>query len=179
MIAVHKKPSVDYDVDSDSDFYTMALTDPDAPSRQDPRFGQYLHWLVVNIPGNDIEKGQALFDYVGAGPPKDTGASREHSRPRFRVVLTPHPPAGLHRYAFLLYRQWSGAIPDIAETEGMKDNTAESAEFRPKWDARKFALKYNMGEPVGLTYFKAEYDEFSDRIFDLGGKEASEERGEL
>jgi hypothetical protein len=29
--------------------------------------------LVINIPGNDIEKGETLSDYYGSGPPKDTG----------------------------------------------------------------------------------------------------------
>lgn len=26
--------------------YTMVMTDPDAPSRQDPKWGQFRHWVV-------------------------------------------------------------------------------------------------------------------------------------
>ena len=26
--------------------YTMVMTDPDAPSRQDPKMGQWRHWVV-------------------------------------------------------------------------------------------------------------------------------------
>ena len=32
-------------------FYTLCMTDPDAPSRQEPKFREWHHWLVVNIPG--------------------------------------------------------------------------------------------------------------------------------
>lgn len=58
--------------------------DPDAPSRKEPAHREFLHWSVVNIPGNDISKGDTLAEYVGSGPPKDTG---------------------LHRYVFLIFKQ--------------------------------------------------------------------------
>ena len=41
------------------------------------------HWLVLNIPGNDVSKGEVRKGYIGSGPPKDTG---------------------LHRYTFVLYK---------------------------------------------------------------------------
>lgn len=47
--------------------------DPDAPSRQTPKAREWQHWLVVNIPGNKVNKGQVLTEYVGAGPPQGTG----------------------------------------------------------------------------------------------------------
>lgn len=46
------------------------MTDPDAPSRKEPKFREWHHWLVVNIPGNDVKKGETLSEYVGSGPPK-------------------------------------------------------------------------------------------------------------
>lgn len=46
------------------------MTDPDAPSRKEPKFREWHHWLVVNIPGNDITKGDTLSEYIGSGPPK-------------------------------------------------------------------------------------------------------------
>lgn len=64
--------------------YTLLMTDPDAPSRQTPTFGEVRHWLVVNIPENKIEEGDTLFEYIGAGAPEGTG---------------------LHRYIFLVYKQ--------------------------------------------------------------------------
>lgn len=53
--------------------YTLCMTDPDAPSRQNPKFREWHHWLVGNIPGSDIAKGDTLSAYVGSGPPQGTG----------------------------------------------------------------------------------------------------------
>ena len=33
-------------------------------------FSEWHHWLVVNIPNNDIGSGETLSEYVGSGPPK-------------------------------------------------------------------------------------------------------------
>lgn len=47
--------------------YTLCLTDPDAPSRTQPKYREWHHWLVVNIPGTEVSKGQTLSEYVGSG----------------------------------------------------------------------------------------------------------------
>lgn len=51
----------------------ICITDPDAPSRKEHTYREWHHWLVGNIPGNDISKGETLSEYVGSGPPPDTG----------------------------------------------------------------------------------------------------------
>lgn len=71
--------------------YTVCMTDPDAPSRQQPKYREWHHWLVVNVPGNDIGKGEILSEYVGSGPPKGTG---------------------LHRYVLVIYKQPGKITPD-------------------------------------------------------------------
>lgn len=47
-------------------------SDPDPPSRANPKFREWRHWCVVNIPGADVSKGDVLCEYVGSGPPKGT-----------------------------------------------------------------------------------------------------------
>ncbi len=47
--------------------------DPDAPSRKEPTYREWHHWLVGNIPGADVNKGETLSEYVGSGPPQGTG----------------------------------------------------------------------------------------------------------
>jgi len=49
------------------------ILDPDAPSRKEHTYREWHHWLVGNIPGNDITKGETLSEYVGSGPPPETG----------------------------------------------------------------------------------------------------------
>ncbi|ELK27228.1 Phosphatidylethanolamine-binding protein 1 [Myotis davidii] len=53
-----------------SKLYTLVLTDPDAPSRKDPKFREWHHFLVVNMKGNHISSGTVLSDCVGSGLPK-------------------------------------------------------------------------------------------------------------
>ena len=45
------------------------MTDPDAPAG----ISQVLHWLVVNIPGCDVSKGDEHVEFIGSGPPEGTG----------------------------------------------------------------------------------------------------------
>ena len=55
---------------------SLITVDPDAPSRADPKWGEWRHWLVVNIPGCEVSKGEALSIYIGSGPPQGTGLHR-------------------------------------------------------------------------------------------------------
>ncbi|CAG2177760.1 unnamed protein product, partial [Oppiella nova] len=127
---VKTKPVVDWPADNSS-HYTLVMTDPDAPSREDPMFGQYKHWLVINIPGNDVAKGRTLAEYKGSGPPQGTG---------------------LHRYIFLVYKQ-----PDIMNsTEATV--ASDSLTGRPLFKVREFAKTNNLGEPAAVNYFQAKFD---------------------
>lgn len=107
------------------------MTDPDAPSRKTPTAKEWNHWLVGNIPGSDLSKGQVLTEYVGAGPPKDTG---------------------LHRYVFLLYKQPG----KVTFQEEHKSNTNGK---RGKFNTENFAKKYGLGDPVAGNYFEAKFDD--------------------
>ncbi|KJH40733.1 phosphatidylethanolamine-binding protein, partial [Dictyocaulus viviparus] len=69
--------------------YTVMMIDPDAPSRKNPKNRDFLHWLVVNIPGNDVNRGKEVVSYFGPKPPFGTG---------------------LHRYYLLAYKQSSKTI---------------------------------------------------------------------
>jgi len=51
----------------------IVVLDPDAPSRKEHTYREWHHWLVGNIPGKDIMKGETLSEYVGSGPPPETG----------------------------------------------------------------------------------------------------------
>ncbi|XP_025203865.1 phosphatidylethanolamine-binding protein homolog F40A3.3-like, partial [Melanaphis sacchari] len=72
---VKNEPSVRWPADANA-LYTLCMTDPDAPSRKEPTSREWHHWLVGNIPGNDITKGETLSEYVGSGPPPETGLHR-------------------------------------------------------------------------------------------------------
>ncbi|ERL88969.1 protein D2 [Dendroctonus ponderosae] len=129
---VKDQPKLKWSADP-SAFYTVCMTDPDAPSRKKPTYREWHHWLVVNVPGSDISKGEVLSGYVGSGPPEKTG---------------------LHRYVFLIYKQ-SGKLtfdePRIPDTSGDK---------RASFSIRKFAEKYKLGNPVAGNFYQAQYDDY-------------------
>ncbi|XP_005176891.1 protein D2-like [Musca domestica] len=129
---VQKQPKVEWDAE-DGVYYTLIMTDPDAPSRVEPKFREFRHWLVVNIPGNQIDQGEVLAAYIGSGPPKGTG---------------------LHRYVFLLYKQ-SGKLEFDEARVGNN-----SSQDRPKFKAAKFAEKYNLGSPIAGNFYQAQYDDY-------------------
>lgn len=118
--------------------YLLCMTDPDAPSRQNPKFREWHHWLVGNIPGNEIEKGEVLSEYVGSGPPKDTG---------------------LHRYVFLLYKQPKKLQFDESR---LKNNSGKG---RGKFSIKKFAEKYGLGDPVAVNFFQAKWDNYVPTLY--------------
>ncbi|KAG5873924.1 hypothetical protein JTB14_030349 [Gonioctena quinquepunctata] len=127
---VMEAPEVTYEAE-DKDFYTLILTDPDAPSRKNPRDREWVHWMIVNIPGNKISDGEVITDYVGAAPPKDSG---------------------LHRYVFMLYKQPEKLKVD-EEHHGPTDGK------RGRFSTEKFSKKYNLGKPVAGNFYQAKHDD--------------------
>jgi Phosphatidylethanolamine-binding protein len=71
---VKDEPKVEYEADS-KEFFTLLMTDPDAPSRKEPSRREFRHWLVVNIPGNQVEKGETVWQFIGSGPPQVCSSS--------------------------------------------------------------------------------------------------------
>ncbi|CDW56832.1 phosphatidylethanolamine binding protein [Trichuris trichiura] len=108
--------------------YTLLMTDPDAPSRDNPINREFLHWLVVNIPMNHISSGDTVAQYVGSGPPQGTG---------------------LHRYVFTVYLQKSRLFPN---PEACFDKIA-----RRKWSTRNFAEENYLGQPEAGNFFQVFY----------------------
>lgn len=49
------------------------MSDLDIPSRQAPIYRERLHWLVVNIKGNNISSGEERRVYNGPKPPSGAG----------------------------------------------------------------------------------------------------------
>ncbi|TPX69618.1 hypothetical protein SpCBS45565_g02330 [Spizellomyces sp. 'palustris'] len=76
-------PAASWPADENA-FYTLIMVDPDAPTREKPTQGEIRHWVVANIPGCNLDKGEDLTEFMEPQP--ETGT-------------------GLHRYVFLLYRQ--------------------------------------------------------------------------
>lgn len=88
---VKDQPTVSWDAEPGV-LYTLMITQPDAPTREDRSTGEVRHWLIVNIPDNSVNDGLAVAQYLGSGAPDGSG---------------------LHRYTFLVFRQ-----PDRIDYDG-------------------------------------------------------------
>lgn len=139
---VQKTPTFSWPVE-DGALYTLAMIDPDAPSRAKPSLREFLHFLVGNVPGTDISKSDMLAMYIGPAPPKDSGP---------------------HRYVFLAYKQPSHIRFDF---EQLKD---DSYAGRPKFSIRKFAAEYKLGSPVAGNYYQAQYDDSASKASKRGAR---------
>ncbi|KAI6215385.1 hypothetical protein M3Y94_00379500 [Aphelenchoides besseyi] len=138
---VQNPPTVSWEAENDA-LYTLIKTDPDAPSRKDPKFAEWHHWLVVNIPGSQVEKGETLSEFIGAGPPENTG---------------------LHRYVFLVYKQQK----KLSDSE--HGILRFSANRRNNYNARDFAKKHNLGDPIAGNFYSAEYDNYVPKLYEKLG----------
>uniref|UniRef100_A0A1A9W5Q3 Phosphatidylethanolamine-binding protein n=1 Tax=Glossina brevipalpis TaxID=37001 RepID=A0A1A9W5Q3_9MUSC len=114
-------------------YYTIMMIDPDVPSRSSPMFRSYQHWLIVNIPGDQLEKGDDVVEYIGPIPSKNTG---------------------LHRYVFILYKQ----PHKLVQKETRVPNN--SGNGRRYFNASLFAKKHNLGLPIAANFFLSEWDEY-------------------
>jgi len=66
------KPNIKYNFTPNT-LYSLVMIDPDAPSKSNPIYANWLHWMVVNISNND--EGQTICEYYGACTPKRFRAS--------------------------------------------------------------------------------------------------------
>lgn len=133
---VKDEPKVSFDAKADQ-LYTLAMVDPDAPSRKEPKFREILHFLVANIPGKDVAKGDILAEYVGSGPPQGTG---------------------MHRYVFLVYRQDNGKLN--SEMKISKTSRVGRASF----SIRKFAKDNKLGSPIAGNFYQAQFDSYVPQL---------------
>jgi len=127
---------------------TIALTDPDAPSRKDPKWSEMCHWIAV-IPTDDEDNLEVVMD-GGEYEVVECKISSLHGIYRFNSPIPDKPPGpppktGYHRYVFLLL-------------EGDNSNLTAPSD-RQHWGAHKerhgvrdWAKKEGL-EVVGANYF--------------------------
>ncbi|GAA5972327.1 hypothetical protein JCM11641_002410 [Rhodosporidiobolus odoratus] len=86
------EPSVSFNAPEGKDSkFTLVLADPDAPSREDPKWSPFRHWTLANVVPNQAA-GETLTTYLGPAPPAGTGP---------------------HRYVFLVYKQPVDHTPEL------------------------------------------------------------------
>lgn len=111
--------------------YTVAITDPDAPSREDPKWSEFCHWIATAVPVSraytastcshiELSGLQEVMPYKPPGPPEKTGK---------------------HRYVFLVFVPANG--------------TAEPLSLTKPEDRQHWGYDYH-GDRVGVRKWAAE-----------------------
>lgn len=122
-------PVVNFESDVDS-LWTLVLTSLDGHLHENEK--EYVHWLVANIPGNSIERGEVLADYLQPFPLKGTG---------------------YHRYVFVLYKQdgnISYDMPKVTSSSPLQDRTFVTREWYKRYQDNI--------TPIGLAFYQCDWD---------------------
>lgn len=123
--------------DNPDSTYTLAFLDPDAPSRADPKFGPFRHWVITGLKAPGAEAIAQLAKDAGGSP---IGAKSDKPATTPYRPPGPGPGTGVHRYVFLLFREPSEGV-DIPA--GSPEYGAE-LEQRRKWSGIEFGNRYGL-----------------------------------
>ncbi|GAW24812.1 hypothetical protein ANO14919_144060 [Xylariales sp. No.14919] len=108
--------------------YSFILTDPDAPTPDDPKFAFWRHWVLSGLRPHSIDAAATSLEltaYLGPGPKDD-------SKP--------------HRYLFLLYREPEGGLSlskeDVGGEEFVQRRSFKPAEFAERYGLRLVGVNW-------------------------------------
>nr|XP_018903754.1 PREDICTED: protein D3-like [Bemisia tabaci] len=111
--------------------HTLLLVDPDWPIKKPRTINEFPHWMVGNIPGSNVEKGETIIDYVG-----------------YRATIIDENP---HRYTFLVYAQPSHEPIKFDEPRLNNTQIYERERFA-NFSGKNIAKKYNL-KNVAINFF--------------------------
>ncbi|XP_064890664.1 large ribosomal subunit protein mL38-like [Columba livia] len=123
-------PAVSYEADKGS-LWTLLLTNPDGHLRD--THSEYLHWLVTNIPGNDIQSGKEICHYLPPFPAMGTG---------------------YHRFIFLLFKQ----DRRVDFSEDVRPTPCHSLKMRTFSTFDFYRKHEDAMTPAGLAFFQCQWD---------------------
>ncbi|MFX1419759.1 MAG: YbhB/YbcL family Raf kinase inhibitor-like protein [Promethearchaeota archaeon] len=121
----NKSPHLKWEkVPSNVKSFAVSCNDPDAPA------GDWIHWLVVNIPQKASELPQG-------GPITGDQLQNDFGKTGYGG---PAPPSGTHRYIFKVYALDVEKLKGVNKKnfyEEMEDHTIESAEIIGLYKSKK------------------------------------------
>ncbi|XP_005105462.1 39S ribosomal protein L38, mitochondrial [Aplysia californica] len=124
------QPCAEFEAEEDS-LWTLVMSSPDGNLEQNDR--ELLHWMVGNIPGGDVEKGETLCKYLQPFPVKG---------------------AGFLRYVFVLYKQQRpldlDSLRRSSDGYSLRERSFSTLDFYRKFE--------DSLTPAGLAFFQSQWD---------------------
>ncbi|GJE99996.1 PEBP-like protein [Phanerochaete sordida] len=119
--------------------YTLAMLDPDVPSRANPEFKSFRHWVVTGL--------------KSPAEPSSASTTSSSAALKTQAAITPYRPpgprpnSGVHRYTFLLFLE----PPSGVQIPHDAPEHFNELEQRRSWDVFAFAEKYGL-KLVGANF---------------------------
>lgn len=121
--------------------HTLMMVDPDVPYRDSPSEGEFLHWLVYDIPGDKLSEGKTLVEYAAPAPlpcPQSDRLCLDEHRVTFILWEQPRGPLHLHQ-------------EDLIRRQG-------TAAHRSRYHARDFAGRHQLGLQIAMNFFETQHE---------------------
>ncbi|XP_013136827.1 PREDICTED: uncharacterized protein LOC106101982 [Papilio polytes] len=131
-----EQPSVTFESE-DNALWTLVLTSLDGHLTENDK--ENVHWLVANIPSNNIERGDTIVEYLRPFPLKGTG---------------------YHRYVFVLYKQnekISYNLKNVTSSSQLEDRTFVTRDWYQKYQ--------DSITPSGLAFYQTDWDHTVKEFF--------------
>ena len=141
-IKTRPKPSVRYEA-KEGAFYTLMMVDPDIPLKDSVQ-DAWNHYMVVNVPGNKVEEGQVLADWIPPAPPKNTG---------------------VHHYIWLLLEQPKRL--DFSDSPPLS-----ATNFNRVFKFHDFVQKHGL-RAKGICFHKTQFDKDVEELYQGWGASAN------
>lgn len=141
-LQAREKPSIKYEA-KEGVFYTLMMVDPDIPLK-DTDQDAWNHYTIVNVPGNNVEQGQVLADWIPPAPPKNTG---------------------VHRYIWVVFEQ-----PQLLKVADQP--TLSSTDFNRVINFADFVSRYQL-KPKGLSFHQTQFDKDVAQLYESWGASAT------
>ncbi|XP_053565150.1 39S ribosomal protein L38, mitochondrial [Bombina bombina] len=130
-------PEVTFEAEEGS-LWTLLLTNPDGHLRDTE--SEYVHWLVGNIPGNQVYSGEEICHYFPPFPAQGTG---------------------YHRHIFLLFKQEK----HIDYQDELRPNPCHSLKMRT-FRTLDFYKKYeDYLTPASLSFFQCKWEDSVTSVY--------------
>ncbi|KAF1911553.1 phosphatidylethanolamine-binding protein [Ampelomyces quisqualis] len=99
--------------------YVITLTDPDAPSRQNPKWSEMCHWIAANVSLSSTSSAESDDAYPIPTRHVLGGFSRSSCLHDVLPYKPPGPPekTGKHRYVFLVFASRNGSGEGLGLTK--------------------------------------------------------------
>ncbi|KAK4655190.1 carboxypeptidase Y inhibitor [Podospora pseudocomata] len=108
--------------------YVIAMTDPDAPSRDDPKWSEFCHWIAIGVPTSSGISPTFSDEIMGYKPPSPPEKTAKH-----RYVLLAFAPANgttekLHLSRPSARKHWGYDVGNDGDkdTKGVREWAAEN-----------------------------------------------------